>query len=157
MILNTIDITHYLFFIFWSSDILTLSFCSTTGRSPAANSGRLGWVRTASSPNCSIQPISMPKGYSSCADCIFINQTKMQEASEIKFLGIIINNELKWSAHISYISKKISKGIGIILSRQVFSNKTLLSLYHTFVYPYLSYCIHVWIQAYKTNLKVMIS
>ena len=35
-----------------------------------------------------------------------------------------------------YMSKKIAKGIGILLkSRKVFDNDTLLSLYHTFVYP----------------------
>ena len=75
----------------------------------------------------------------------------------MKFLGVIIDNKLKWSAHISYISKKISKGIGIILkSRKVFSNETLLSLYHTLVYPYLSYCIHVWGKAYKTHLNNLV-
>ena len=86
----------------------------------------------------------MPKGFSYCADYIVINQTRIQEVKETKFLAVIIDNKLKWSAHISYINKKISKGIGIILkSRKVFSNETLLSLYHTFVYPYLSYCIHM--------------
>ena len=81
----------------------------------------------------------MPKGFSYCADYILINQTRIQEVKETKFLGVIIDNKLNWSAHISYISKKISNGIGIILkSKIIFSNETLLSLYHTFVYPYLS-------------------
>ena len=99
----------------------------------------------------------MPKGFSYCADYIVINQTRIQEVKETKFLGVITDNQLKWSAHISYISKKISKCIGIILkSRKVFSNETLLSLYHTFVYPYLSYCIHVWGKAYKTHLNDLV-
>ena len=99
----------------------------------------------------------MPKGFSYCADYIDINQTRIQEVKETKFLGVIIDNKLKWSAHISYISKKISKGIGTILkSRKVFCNETLLSLYHTFVYPYLSYCIHVWGKAYKTHLNDLV-
>ena len=29
----------------------------------------------------------------------------------------------------------------------------LISLYYTFVYPYLNYCIHVWGKAYNTHLK----
>ena len=75
----------------------------------------------------------------------------------LPFLGVIIDNKLKWSAHITYISKKISKGIGIILkARKVFNMETLLSLYHTFVYPYLSYCIHVWGKAYNTHLNDLI-
>ena len=95
--------------------------------------------------------------FSYCAEYIVINQTRIQEVKETKFLCVIIDNKLKWSAHISYISKKVSKGIGIILkSRKVFSNETLLSLYHTFVYPYLSYCIHVWGKAYKTHLNDLV-
>ena len=97
----------------------------------------------------------MPKSFSQCTDHIY--QTRIQEVKETKFLGVIIDNKLKWSAHIMYISKKISKGIGIILkARKVFNMETLLSLYHTFVYPYLSYCIHVWGKAYNTHLNDLI-
>ena len=63
----------------------------------------------------------MPKYFSHCADHIVINQTRIQEVKETKFLGVIIDNKLKWSAHIKYISKKNAKGFGIILkSRKVF-------------------------------------
>ena len=94
----------------------------------------------------------MPIGVSYCAEYIVINQTRLQEVNKI--LGVIIDNKLKRSAHIPYISKHISKGIGIILkSRKIFSTEALSSLHHTIVYPYLSYCIHVWGKAYKTHLK----
>ena len=94
----------------------------------------------------------MHKYYSHCADHMVINQTRIQEVKETKFLGVIIDNKLKWSAHIKYISKNNVKGIGIILnSRKVFSNEALLSLYHTFVYPYLSYYIQVWGKAYNIH------
>ena len=72
----------------------------------------------------------MPKSFSHCTNHIVINQTRIQEVKETKFLGVIIDNKLKWSVHITYISKKISKGIGIILkARKVFNMETLLSLY----------------------------
>ena len=51
----------------------------------------------------------MPKYSSQCADHIVINQTRIQEVKETKFLGDIIDNKLKWSAHIKYISKKTPK------------------------------------------------
>ena len=70
--------------------------------------------------------IFMPKGFSYCADYIVINQSRIQEVKETNFLGVIIGKKLKWSAHISYISKEISKGIGIILkSRKVFSKVSI--------------------------------
>ena len=99
----------------------------------------------------------MPKSFSHYTDHIVINQTRIQVVKETKFLGVIIDNKLKWSAHITYISKKIFKGIGIILkARKVFNMETLLSMYHTCVYPYLSYCIHVWGKAYNTHLNDLI-
>ena len=86
-----------------------------------------------------------------------INQIKIQEAKETKFLGVIIDNKLKWSARIMYIGKKIAKLIGILLeSRKVFDNDTLLSLYQTFLYHYLHYCIHVWSKAYNTHLNELV-
>ena len=58
-----------------------------------------------------------------------------------KGIGIILKSRKVFS---NEHQQKIAKGIGIILkSRKVFSTENLLSLYHTFVYPYLSYCIHV--------------
>ena len=94
---------------------------------------------------------------SHCTDAIVINQIKIHEVKETKFLGVIIDkdNKLTWSAHIMYISKKIAKGIGILLkSRKVFDND--ISLYHIFVYPYLHYCIHVWGKAYNTHLNDLV-
>ena len=39
----------------------------------------------------------------------------------------------------------ISRGIGIIIkARKYLNRKSLLDLYHAFVYPYLTYCIEVW-------------
>ena len=97
------------------------------------------------------------KNFSHCIDDIVINQIKIQEVNETKFLGVIIDNKLKWSAHIMYTSKKIAEGIGILLkSIKVFDNDTLLSLNHTFVYPYLHYCIHVWGKAYNTHLNDLV-
>ena len=98
-----------------------------------------------------------PKNFSHCIDDIVINQIKIQKVKETKFLGVIIDNNLKRSAHIMYISKKIAKGIGILLkSRKVFDNDTLLSLYNAFVYPYLHYCIHVWGKAYNIHLNDLV-
>ena len=98
-----------------------------------------------------------PRNSSRCIDDIVINGIRIAEVTETKFLGVIIDNTLKWSTHILYTRKKIAKGIGILLkARKCFNNETLLSLYHTFVYPYLSYCIHVWDRAFDTHLNELI-
>ena len=71
---------------------------------------------------------------------ILINGTQIQEVSSTKYLGLIIDNKLKWIDHIAHIKKKISRGIGIITRVRLFvSKKCLSNLYHAFIYPYLLY------------------
>ena len=99
----------------------------------------------------------MPNCFSHCTDHIVIHQARIQEVKETKFLGFIIDNKLNGLHTLRTSAKKISKGIGIVLkSRKFFNMETLLSLYHTFVYPYLSYCIHVWGKAYNIHLNDLI-
>ena len=40
-----------------------------------------------------------------------------------KFIGVIIDNKLRWSDHINYIKNKLSKSIGIINKTRNFLNK----------------------------------
>ena len=48
-----------------------------------------------------------------------------------KFLGVIIDEQLNWLNHISYVKNKISKGFGIILrARKFFTKKTLSTSRH---------------------------
>ena len=89
---------------------------------------------------------------------ILIDNCKINEVKETKFLGVVIDNALKWSSHLEYISGKITKGIGVIIkARKVFSAVTLLSLHNSLIMPYLSYCIHVWGKAYDTHLRHIMS
>ena len=88
---------------------------------------------------------------------VFIAGNRIMEVTETKFLGVIIDYKLDWSPHISYISKKVAKGVCIILkARKLFDQETLLTLYYTFVYPYLNYCLHVWGKAYNVHIHDLI-
>ena len=74
-----------------------------------------------------------------------------------KFLGIIVDDQLKWKQHIDYIKNKISKSIGIIYKARNYVNKhTLRNLYYTFVYPYLIYCVEVWGNTCDSYLEPLI-
>ena len=78
-------------------------------------------------------------------------------STSTKFLGVIIDNKLKWTEHIMYIKNKISKSIGILYKIRNFINKqTLINLYHTFVFPYIIYCIEIWGNACHTYLDCLI-
>ena len=82
-----------------------------------------------------------------------MNSQEISEVETTKFFGIIIDNRLNWKHHIDSICNRVSKNTGIILTaRRVFNKSTLLSLYYSFIYSYLIYCIHVWGSAYETHL-----
>jgi len=77
-----------------------------------------------------------------------------------KFLSVIIDNKLSWSKlhkYINYISLKISRGLGVIgLIRQILPQNVFLTLYHSFIYRYLSYCCIVWGCATKIVLNRLV-
>ena len=69
------------------------------------------------------------------------------------FFGILIDDKLTWKQHIAYTSGKISRGIGMIIkARQYLNKQGMISLYYSFIYPYLTYCSHIWGFTYKTSL-----
>ena len=78
----------------------------------------------------------------------------INEVDQIKFLGVLIDNKLTWKQHIAYVSGKIARGIGMIIkARQYLNKQGLISLYYSFIYPYLTYCNHIWGSTSKTSLK----
>lgn len=76
---------------------------------------------------------------------LVMNKCVLTKTNQLKYLGVIIDNKLNWLSHITYVKSKISKGIGIMYkARPYLSKKCLSNLYHTYIYPYLIYCIEVW-------------
>ena len=62
-----------------------------------------------------------------------------------KFIGVIVDNKLTWTQHINELCNKVAKYIGIIRKvRHILNRKTLINLYYTFIFTYLSYCNIVW-------------
>ena len=88
------------------------------------------------------------------AETLQINEESIKQDVKTKFLGVILDDRLSWSYHINYIKKKIAKGIGIVCRAKYLLNiKTLCTLYHSFVYPYLNYAAEVWGDACDIHLK----
>ena len=84
---------------------------------------------------------------------ILIDEHKIDQTDRTKFLGVVIDSKLTWRNHISYIPGKIAKGIGVITkARKLLDKNTLITLYYSFIYPYLCYCNYVWGDTYITYL-----
>ena len=81
----------------------------------------------------------------------------LNRVSETKFLGVIIDENISWKSHIYNISKKISRGIGILKKARKYLNRNVLcNLYYTFLYPYFTYCIHVWGNACQSYISKLV-
>ena len=82
---------------------------------------------------------------------IRINNQIVQQEMSTTFLGVVLDSKLSWGLHVQKIKMKMSKSIGIISkARKILNRKTLLTLYYSFIYPYMSYCVEVWGNAAKT-------
>ena len=77
----------------------------------------------------------------------------LNKANNLKYLGVIIDDAMSWVHHITYIKNKISKGIGIMSKASKYlQRKSLLTLYYSYIYPYMIYCIEAWGNASNCHL-----
>ena len=59
-----------------------------------------------------------------------LENTVIKQVTETKFLGVLIDQHLSWKPHIDFVSKKISKSVGIIAEARFYlSAQTLMTLY----------------------------
>ena len=82
------------------------------------------------------------------------NGFSLKQVNEIKFLGITIDNTLKWRSHINEIRTKLSKIIGVTYKiRDYLNTDNLKQIYFSLAYPHLLYCCAVWGGACKTFIE----
>ena len=85
---------------------------------------------------------------------LFIDNQTIDEVRIITFLGVIIDKKITWKDHINYVAGKVSRAIGMMVKAIKYIRKeALLTLYFSFVYPYLTYFNHIWGATYISNLK----
>ena len=76
---------------------------------------------------------------------------------QIKFLGIIIDENLCCKFHLSSVRDKISKDIAILkLSFYFMPQDCLLYIYNAFILSYFNYCIIIWGNAHKKYLNLLL-
>ena len=76
---------------------------------------------------------------------IQINGTTFKQVTQIKFLGVILDENLSWIPHIDNLVKKLKSCIGALNRIKTSIPKKLYStIYHSLFESHLSYCISVW-------------
>ena len=94
-------------------------------------------------------PLKLPK--------LEINTTTIVRESVIKFLGVLLDENISWKTHISTIENKISKNLGILYkARLVLNQKSIKQLYFSFIHSYLNYGNMAWGSTNKTKLNQLL-
>ena len=85
---------------------------------------------------------------------IQIDGSEIDQVERTKFLGVVIDQNLNWKEHVSLISRKVSRSIGMIVkAKHCLNRDALLTLYNSFIYPYITFCNQVWGCTYNSTLK----
>ena len=67
---------------------------------------------------------------------LFINGVKIK-INGVKFLGVMVDENLTWKTHIELAENKISKSVGILFKASRYLNsKSLRSIYFALAHPY---------------------
>ena len=82
-----------------------------------------------------------------------IGKQCMNRAKCVKFLGVLMDENLSWKYHITGIYKKLSRTAGIFFKlRHYIPLSTLICLYNSLFSSFLNYGITVWGLTYDTYL-----
>ena len=86
-----------------------------------------------------------------------IGDVEIPRASYIKFLGLLLDDKLKWNLHIDKLCKKISQLNGILyLVRNSLTPAALKCIYYSLVYSHLIYGVSIWGGTYQIHLDPII-
>ena len=81
----------------------------------------------------------------------------LEKASNIKYLGIVIDHHLSWHDRIDYVCDKVSGSINIMTKVKRYLGKNcLISIYYSLVYSHLIYGCSLWGNNYDSPLSQLI-
>ena len=88
---------------------------------------------------------------------IKIDDVYIKQVDSTKYLGITFDSNLTWRSHINELCLKLSKTVGILSKvRHFVDNHILVMLYHSLIYPFLTYGVHVWGLTFPSFLTPLI-
>ena len=87
-----------------------------------------------------------------CHPPLRFNNNNVSQASSQKHLGLTLDNRLTFDKHLTSVSNKISKTIGLLRKLQnILPRPALLTIYKSFIRPHLDYGDIIYDQAYNLS------
>ena len=76
----------------------------------------------------------------------------------IKFLRVLLDENLNWKEHIKYTENEIAKNLGLLYKTRPFLERNaLLALYYSSIQTYINFANIAWGSTCRTNLKKLTS
>ena len=90
------------------------------------------------------------------ARTLYMRRKIIKQTNTVKFLGVMLDDRLSFTSHVSHIVKKISRVIGMLYRVcHCIPHKQMKNLYYSLIYPHIMYCIPVWGRASVGGLKTV--
>ena len=100
-----------------------------------------------------VSPVNKKLGWPTTFEVKFSGYS-LTKNQQTKYLGIFVDENLKWDAHIKYICNKLSHVSGIFYKmRRLISQDVLIVLYYGLVQSHLTYGLLARGSANKTNIQ----
>ena len=88
---------------------------------------------------------------------IEINDCIIDRKEEVKYLGVIIDQNINWISHVKLIKSRMAKCTWALTKLRPYTNiNTLKLIYYTLAYPHLQYCISSWGGALNSALDSLL-
>ena len=83
-----------------------------------------------------------------------ISNIIIKRVRSTKFLGIFIDEKLKWDVHIDSIKSRIASSLYIMNKvKHIVPHSLLRTLYYSMIHPYLTYGIILWGATYQCQMS----
>lgn len=85
-----------------------------------------------------------------------INGIELEIVDKIKYLGVIIDNQLNFKPNSEYVCKKLGRKVGVLARlRNDLNFKQKMLIYKTIVEPHLTYCSTILFQAQTGDIDAL--
>ena len=89
---------------------------------------------------------------------IKIRNEEIEEVNDFKFLGIILDPQLKFDKHVKKISKTVKTNLNCFkLIRHYIPTQAAQLFMHAMIFSHFSYCMTVWTQALPSTIRHLTS
>ena len=86
-----------------------------------------------------------------------IGNSIIKRKFSVKFLGVMLDENISWKEHIKTIKKKLAKNIGLLYHAKPYLDEmSLKTIYFSNIHSYLNYANIAWASTHITKLKPLL-